>query len=527
MSKLITADQAAAKIKDGATVAIGGMGLSGWPEEIAQAVEKCYLESGHPKNIDLHQGAAIGDWKERGTTRWGHEGLVKRWTGAHIGSSAGMSKLLMENKMEAYCLPQGVLINLWREIAAKRPGLITKVGLGTFVDPRVEGGKMNAVTTEEVVKVIELEGEEYLFFKSFPVDIALIRGTTADENGNITMDKEGFLAEFLPIAQATKNSGGIVIAQVEYLAKAGSLHPKTVKIPGVLVDYVVVATKQEACWQTEGLYYEPSFAGDIKIPVDSIPKLPMNERKIIARRAAMELAPNTIVNLGFGMPADVGAIAAEENIADMMTLTTEAGGFGGVPASPPNFGQSYNAEALIEHNAMFDFYDGGGLDVAFLGLAQTDKEGNVNVSKFGRPMGCGGFINITQNSKKVVYTGTFTVGGLKVAVEDSKLVIVKEGRAKKFLDHVEQITFSGKYAAKAKQPVLYVTERAVFTLEEGEMTLIEIAPGVDLEKDVLALMDFKPRVSPNLKLMPGSIFQEEWGDLRGCIEEKSKLTPSK
>lgn len=519
MSKIRTADQAAELINDGATVAASGMGLAGWAEEVAQAIEKRYLETGYPRNITFVHGSAIGDWKERGTTRLGYEGLVKRWIGAHIGSSPRMSKLVAENKIEAYNLPQGVIIQLWREIAAKRPGLITKVGLGTYVDPRLEGAKMNLLTKEEIVKLVEFEGEEWLFYKSFPIDVALIRGTVADEKGNLTMDKEGLLAEALPLAQATKNSGGIVIAQVEHVVKANSLHPKQVKVPGILVDYIVVATKPENHWQTEGLYFSPVFAGDIKVPLNAIPELPLDERKIIARRAAMELIPGAVVNLGVGIPTDVAAIAAEENISDRMTLTTEAGGIGGVPASLPHFGHSYNAEAVIEHHAQFDFYDGGGIDVAFLGLAQTDQSGNVNVSKFkGRAMGCGGFVNITQNSKKVVFCGSFTAGGLQITAQDGKLVIVQEGKGKKFLEQVEQVTFSGRYASQVKQPVLYITERAVFKLEDGEMILIEIAPGIDLENDVLAQMEFKPRISADLKTMPEGIFQPKWGKLKEMIE---------
>lgn len=518
MSKVITAKQAVALIKDNATIGIGAMGLGGWPEEVAQEMETSFLNTGHPRDLSIKQGAATGDWKERGTTRWGHEGMVKKWAGAHIGSSAGMSKLVNENKIQAHCLPQGVIINLWREIAAHRPGLITKVGMHTFVDPRLEGGKMNSVTTDELVKLVEFEGEEWLFYKSFPLDVALIRGTTADENGNITMEKEGWLYEALPMAEAARNSGGIVIAQVEYLAKQGTLHPKQVKVPGALVDYIVVATKQEACWQTEGLYFDPSFAGDIKVPLNAIPTLPMNERKIISRRAALELKTNAIVNLGYGMPADIAAVAAEENSAHMMIMTTEAGAFSGVPASKPNFGNSYNAEAMIEHGAMFDFYDGGGLDVTFLGLAQTDKYGNVNVSKFGKTVtGPGGFVNISQNAKKSVFVGTFT-NGVEIAVENGNLIIVKEGRRKKFLDHVEQVSFSGQYASEVKQPVLYITERAVFTLEDGEMTLIEIAPGIDLDKDILAQMDFRPKISSKLKVMDKDMFRPVWGKLKEIIE---------
>lgn len=523
MSKIKTADEVAALIKDGATVAASAMGLAGWPEEVARAIERRFLATGHPCKLTLVHGSAIGDWKDRGTTRLGHEGLIKRWIGGHIGSSANMCRLVEENKIEAYNLPQGVIVQLWREIAAGRPGLITRVGLGTFVDPRIDGGKMNSATVEEIVKMMELEGEEYLFYKAFPVDVALIRGTIADEKGNITMDKEGMLLEALPLAQAAKNSGGIVIAQVEYLARAGTLHPKYVKVPGILVDYVVVATDPENHFQTEGTYYNPAFAGEIKVPLGAIPSLPLDERKIVARRAAMELFPGAIVNLGVGMSADVAAVAAEENAVDLMTLTTESGSIGGVPASLPHFGHAYNAEATIEHHSQFDFYDGGGIDVAFLGLAQVDKGGNVNVSKFGRRvMGCGGFINISQTSKKVVFCGTFTAGGLKVRVEDGRLAIIQEGRNRKFIENVEQITFSGKYARKNKQPVVYVTERAVFTLEEGEVTLVETAPGTDLEKDIIAQMGFRPRISPHLKSMPPEIFWPRWGKLRQIVEAKER-----
>ena len=514
MPKIITAEEAAELIGDGMTVAFGALGLAGWAEEVGAAVEKRFLETGHPNSLNVVQGCNTGDRQERGITRWGHEGMLKRWMGAHIGFSAGISRLIEENKVEAYCIPQGVIINLWRDIAAGRPGMLTKIGLGTFIDPRVEGGKMNSVTTEDIFRIVELDGEEYMFYKSFPVDVALIRGTTVDENGNLTLEHDGMTLEQLQVAQATKNTGGIVIAQAEYLVNAGSLHPKLVKVPGILVDYIVIATDKRACWQTEVQYYEPAFSGDAKIPLKSIPVLPLGANKIIVRRAAMELIPNAIVNLGVGIAADVASIAMEEGVSDRLTLTTESGVIGGVPAGGQDFGQSYNPEAIIEHNAMFDFYDGGGLDLAFLGLAQADRDGNVNVSKFGRPMGTGGFVNITQNSKKLVFTGTFTSGGFEAEVRDGQLKIVREGRFKKFKDRVEQITFSGKYAVEARQNVLYVTERCVFALRPEGLTLIEIAPGADLERDIIAQMDFMPLVSSDLKLMPAELFKENWGGLK-------------
>lgn len=518
MAKFITAKEAAELIPDSATVALAGMGLAGWPEEIAVAIADRYKETGHPCKLTLKQGSAMGDWKERGVTRLGLEGLIEKWTAAHIGSAFALNDLVRENKIACHCLPQGVIINLWREIAAHRPGLLTKVGLGTFVDPRLEGGKMNEVTSEDVVELVEFQGEEYLFYKSFPVDVALLRGTTADEDGNVTFEKEGPINEGLVVAQAVKNSGGIVIVQVEYSAKKGTMHPKEVKIPGVLVDCVVVATDKDACWQTEGLYYEPSFSGNIKKPLEQLPAMPLNERKVIARRCAAELRKNAVVNLGVGIPTDVASVVAEEGQSDDITLTTETGAFGGVPASMPNFGSSYNAQANIDHGYMFDFYDGGGCDLAILGLAQADEVGNINVSKFFIPglgdrlTGPGGFINISQNTKRVIFAGTF-MAKCREEIKDGKITIVEEGKGKKFLKRVDQVTFSGKYAADTKQEIYYITERCVFKLIEGRMTIIEIAPGIDLKKDILAHMDFEPNVSEDLRVMDSGLFEERWGGL--------------
>lgn len=434
-----------------------------------------------------------------------------------------MAKLIEEDKCEAYNLPQGVITQLYREIAAKRPGVITKVGMETFVDPRVEGGKMSPSTKEDIVKVIELEGEEWLFYKTFPIQIALIRGTVADENGNLTLEKEGLHMEVLPIAQAVRNSGGIVIAQVETVAKNGTLNPKDVKVPGILVDYLVVSTPENH-YQTENTQYNPAFSGHVKVPVESIEILPLDERKIISRRTAVELQPNTILNLGVGIPVNVANIAAEEGVDDQLILTTEAGSIGGVPAGLKDFGHAYNSEAIVDHDAQFDFYDGGGIDLSVLGLAQTDESGNVNVSKFGtRVAGCGGFINISQAAKKLVFAGTFTAGGLQIKVENGKLHIIQEGKAKKFISKVQQITFSGSYAAKVQQPVVYVTERAVFELLNGKMTLTEIAPGIDLQTEILDQMDFKPVISPDLKEMDAAMFQENWGMLKSIIADKNRV----
>jgi propionate CoA-transferase len=518
MSKVITAEKAASLIKDGATLGASAITLAGWPEEIAIAIEKRFLETGKPEGLMVVHASGIGDWKTRGMQHFAHEGLVRRWMGGHTGLAPDFARMILESELEAYCLPQGTVAQLWREIASKRPGVITKTGLHTFIDPRVEGGKLNSVTKEDYVKVIELDGQEWMFYPTFPVDVAIIRGSVGDERGNLTMNLEGGFAECLPLAQAAKNSGGIVIAQVEYLAQGETLPPRHVRVPGVLVDYVVVA-KPENHWQSAATYFNPAFAGTVRVPVEALRYLPVNERLFMARRAAMELRLNIVVNLGIGVPDGIPIVAGHEGVADMMTLTTEFGAIGGIPAGGHDFGMVTNAEANVEHQVQFDWYDGGGIDVAFLSAAEVDREGNVNVSRFGPKLeGPGGFINIAQHAKKLVYCGAMMAGGLKVAGKDGKLVILQEGKKRKFVNKVEQITFSGKYAAMVKQPVLFVTDRAVFKLQDGGLMLIEIAPGVDLEKNVLAMMDFAPKISPNLKLMPGEIFNPTWGKLKQHIE---------
>ncbi len=522
MAKFITAQEAAALIPDNAVVGVGGMGLAGWPEEIACAIRDRFKETGHPCGLDLHQGSAMGDWKTRGTTRLGEAGpgLVTKWSGAHVGSSFALRELALKNQLQCWCLPQGVIVNLWREIAAGRPGLITKVGLGTFVDPRVQGGKMNECTVEDRVELINFMGEEYLFYKSFKCDVALLRGTIADENGNITYDHESFITEALSIATATKNCGGIVIVQVEYLAKKGTLKPKDVRIPGILVDYVVQATTKDACWQTEGIYYEPAFSGEIKKPLNAIERMPFDERKIICRRCAAEVKQGDVINVGVGIPADMAKVINEENetYLDKITMSTESGMVGGVPSALPHFGAAYNAEACIDHGYMFDLINGGGLDMTCLGLGEVDEQGNNNTSYLGTMMtGPGGFIDITRSTPKVLFCGTF-MAKAKLKPGNGRLEIVEEGSIRKFVKHVKQITFAGQYAEK-NQTVLYITERAVFQLIGGKVTLIELAPGIDLEKDILANMDFRPEISPDLKLMDPSIFNEKWGNLASTFEK--------
>ncbi|MFY9657736.1 MAG: CoA-transferase [Methylocystis sp.] len=520
MTKVTSASSAVALIKDGATLGASALGLAGWPEQVAIALERSFLDSGHPKGLTFVHASGIGDWKNKGTQHFAHPGLISRWIAAHAGLSPKIGKMITDEGFEAWCLPQGVISQLWREIAAHRPGLITKTGLKIFVDPRVQGGRLNQLTTKDIVKAINFEDEEWLFFASFKVDVAIIRGTTADEKGNMTVEDEGALLECLPLAQAAKNSGGIVIGEVEYIAENGSQHPKAVRVPGVLIDHLVISGPGNH-WQSAGTRFNPAFAGAIRVPLDEVPAMPLNERLIIARRAAMELAPGCTVNLGIGVPEGLATVAAEEGVGDMITLTTEVGTIGGIPASGHDFGMTLNGEAFVEEQVQFDWYSGGGLDQAFLGAAQVDGDGNVNVSKFnGEFVACGGFIDITQHAKRVIYCGAFTAGGLKVSVENGKIAILKEGKAKKYVNEVEQITFSGAYATQTRQPVLFITERAVFELRDSHIALIEVAPGIDIETDILAHMEFKPVMSPPPKSMPAEIFNPKWGGLRKIFDAK-------
>ncbi|MDD4862287.1 MAG: acyl CoA:acetate/3-ketoacid CoA transferase, partial [Smithellaceae bacterium] len=489
--KVVSIEDAMRVIRDGDTVAVNGfVGYS--PEELLRGLEDRFLKTGEPKNLTLVMAAGIGDGKEKGGNRLAHAGLIRRMIAGHWGLVPKMQQLALEGKMEAYNFPQGVITHMYRDIAGHLPRTITHVGLGTFVDPRLSAGKVNAITQEDLVELVHFDGKEYLAYKTLPISVALLRGTTADMDGNITMEKEPLTLEMLPIAMAAKNSGGFVIVQVERIADRHALNPRHVRVPGILVDCVIVA-KPENHWQTYATPYNPAFSGEFKIPTATVEPLPMGERKLVARRAAFELRPNMVVNLGIGMPEGVANVANEEGIFDYLTLTAEAGSIGGIPSGGKDFGTATNMDFLNDMHLQFDFYDGGGLDLACLGLAQMDSHGNVNVSKFGPKLaGCGGFIDITQNAKKIIFAGTFTAGEVQLAVEDGKLKIVKEGRLKKIVKDVEQITFSGKTAQQGTQQVFYVTERCVFKLTQEGVELIEIAPGVDLEKDILAHMEFKP-----------------------------------
>ena len=492
--KIVSADEALAVVRDGDTIAVSGFVGIGTPEELILALARRFEKSGTPKDTTLVFAAAPGDGKDRGLNRLAIDGLVKRVVGGHWSLVPKLAALAIDNKIEAYNLPLGVVSHLFRDIAAGGPGVVTKVGMRTFVDPRVNGGRLNARTTEALVELVTLGGEEWLRYKSFPIQIALIRGTTADPSGNITMEREALKLDNLAIATAVRNSGGLVIAQVERLAAAGSLPAREVIVPGILVDCVVLATPDNHL-QTYSTRYNHAFSGRQKVPLDRIAPLPLDERKIIARRCAFELPPGGVVNLGIGMPEGVSAVAAEERVLKYLTLTAEPGIIGGMPQGGLDFGAALNPDAILHQNQQFDFYNGGGLDLAVLGMAQVDAAGNVNVSKFGRRLaGAGGFINISQNAKVLVLAGTFTTGGLEVAIEGGVLRIVKEGRARKFIDAVEHVTFSGDYAASVGQPVFYVTERCVFRRTARGMELTEVAPGIDIERDILAHMAFAPIV---------------------------------
>lgn len=508
--KRITCAEAAQLLQDGWTVSTSGFTGSGHAEGVSAAVEKRFLATGRPCGLTLVYAAGQGDRATRGTGRYGHEGLVKRIIGGHWGAAPRLGALAVANKVEAYNWPQGVIAQLYRAIAGGKPGVVSPIGLHTFIDPRHDGGKLNSVTTEELVELVTLRGQEYLFYPSMPIHCAILRATSADEDGNLSMEEEPHFNDVLPLAQAAHNSGGIVIAQVKHLKAKGAIHPMQVKVPGILVDYVVVAENAEDHWQTYGEAFNPAYCGDARAERAALKPIALDLRKIVQRRAVLELLKwkKPIVNLGVGMPSGVGEVAREEGLDDFV-MTVESGPIGGIPASFPSFGASANPDAIISHAEQFDFYDGGGLDLTFLGLAQMDVEGNVNVSKFGdRVAGVGGFVNITQTAREVVFMGSLTAKGLEVRAADGRLQIVREGAVKKVLARVEHLSFNGPYTAGRGTKVLYVTERAVFDLRDGHLTLAEIAPGVDLQRDVLAQLGAPVPVAPDLKPMDARIFRD-------------------
>lgn len=506
--KLISAEQAASLVQDGWTICTSGAGMAGYPEAIAAALETRYIAERRPRALTLLFASAQGDRGDKGSSHFAQDGMLKRLICGHLGASRRLGVMAYENKFEAYLWSQGVIAELYRAIAGGRPGVVTPIGLHTYADPRHDGGRMNARTTKDLIEVVTLAGQEWLFYPSLPIDCAIVRGTTADTNGNVSVEHESCLDDFLSIAQGARNSGGIVIAQVKRLTTAGTLPPRLVRVPGILVDYVVVAPREQH-WQTTIEEYNPAYTGETREPLQAFVPLALGIEKLIQRRAFQELAglERPVVNIGVGIPMGIGDIAREEG-ADGFTLTLETGPIGGTPSSKV-FGPAINPEAIIAHAEQFDFYDGGGLDICFVGLAQADRHGNVNVSRFaGRVVGVGGFPNITQTAKNVVFCGTFSADGLEVAIGDGKLAIVSEGKIGKFVPAVEHLTFNASYVASLGRNILYVTERAVFAMRNGRFALTEVAPGIDPRRDVLARIPFEVAVAEKLATMDSRIFRD-------------------
>lgn len=513
MNKIITREQAAEMVKDGMTIGIGGFVGFGLPEDLLIALQNRYIETKSPKGLTAFHCAGIGDGAERGANHLGEEGLVRKLVCAHIGLEPRLNKLAVENKMAAYMIPQGVTSQMLRAITGKKPGVLTHVGLKTFADPRLEGCKANQAAIdsgEEVVSLVNIEGKDYLLYKSFSIDICFIKGSIGDEGGNISLCKEAVFSDQLEMAAAVHNSGGIVIAQVDQIVAKGTLKAHDVKVHGFMVDYIVEGNRENSFQSFTADYYRPELSGETTVPLGAIEPMKLDQRKVCGRRGALELKANSLVNLGIGIPEAVGAVAGEEGLADQITLSIESGALGGVPTGGLGIGGTVNPESIYKQPDIFDIYDGGGIDMSFLGAAEIDPMGNVNVSKFaGRVVGPGGFINISQNAKKVCFTGTFKAGKMEMEIKDGRLNIIKDGKGIKFKKELEQVTFSAEYANESGQQVYYITERAVFKLTEKGIMLVEIAPGVDLEKDILANMEFKPLIAEDLKLMDERIFKDE------------------
>jgi propionate CoA-transferase len=514
--RVLPAREAAALLTDGQTVASTGFSMTGVAEDLYRAIEARFLAGGHPRDLTLVHSAGQSD-RVNGMQHWAHAGLLARIIGSHWGLAPAMAELIGTDGLACHCLPQGQLTHLYRAIAGGQPGMISTIGLHTFVDPRREGGRVNARAMAEppLVELVTLGGQEALWYKSFPIDVAIIRGTTADAAGNISAEEEPLRLEVLALAQAARNSGGIVICQVKRLVDCGALPPTQVTVPGLLVDVLVVAGAPEATHRQTASWalHAPLLTaggGRAALPAPDQTSAPrLDERTLVGRRAALELRPGALVNLGTGIPGDaVGPVAAEEGVAGEIVLSIESGTAGGVPMGGGDFGVALYPDAIIGHAEQFDYYNGGAVNLCYMGAGEIDRAGNVNVSKLGgRMTGCGGFIDITQPARKVVFCATFSSGGLRVAAANGELTILEEGRYPKFVQTVAQVTFSAEEALRRRQPVLYVTERAVFELTSAGLRLIEVAPGIDLQRDLLDRLPFTPAVAAPLLPMEAAIFR--------------------
>lgn len=524
---VISAAEAVRMIGNGTTLCGISMTQISACTSILKEVERSYLEEGRPCDLTyVHTCGQASAGHSGGLQYIAHEGLLKRVIGGHWGQSSNMMKLIDENRIEAFNLPQGQMANLFHSMALREPGKISKVGLGTYVDPRYEGGRMNRRAMEssyETVSLIQIDGEDYMRYHPIPIDTLLIRGTCADENGNISTRQEAMVLEVLPAVMATKRWGGKVICQVERIFKNGTIGSKEVTVPGVLVDVIVVCENPiEEHRQTYSWYYDPTYSGEAMAPDKALAPLPNDVRKIISRRAAAELVPNQIINIGTGIPNEnFGPIIAEENIADIVMITVESGVYGGVPAGTIDFGIARNAQALIPHDRQFELYNGAGIDYTFMGAGEMDQYGNVNATKMGnKAPGAGGFIDITATAKNVIFCSTFTGGGLKTSFSKDGVKIEQEGKFKKLVKKVQQISYNGAIALERGQNMLYVTERAVFRLTPEGPELIEIAKGVDLENDILMQMEFTPRIAKDLRETSTAFYNEGVCGLRDFIERR-------
>lgn len=509
-NKIMTARAAAELVPDGCVVGVtGGGGGLVEPDTLLAAIERRFLESGSPRDLTLVHALGLGDRDRRGVNRFAHPGMVRRVIGGHWVWSPRMQEMARSEQVEAYVLPAGVITQLMREIGAGRPGLITHVGLGTFVDPRMEGGKLNASASEDLVEMVQMDGRDLLRYKPFPVGAVCLRASCADCDGNLSFDEEGATLDALSLALAARNTGGTVLAQVRAQVDCGAIPARSVRVPGAVVDAVVVDPAQRQSYAPEA---DPAMSGALPAlgSQPSRPVLgPLDARQVIARRAAAELRPDVTLNYGFGIPDAIAKLVALNGTVDHYYQTIEHGTYGGELLDGALFGFARNPTAMIDSPSQFDFYSGGGLDLAFLGLGEADAVGNVNVSKLqGVPVGPGGFIDIAQNSGKVVFCGTFEAKGSRLEIGGGRLQVRRHGDVRKLVGTVAQITFSGREAVRTGQEVLYVTERAVFRLSPAGLVLEEVAPGIDLRGDVLDRMGFVPLMPREPALMDSRIFTE-------------------